>query len=174
MRTIWAVLAFVGGFLLWLWLATGGMQSFGAVAAPTGTSWWVVAAGYGATILGVVLGSIYRELARLRDRGITEVVSVPMFLRHVARSVDFLMSVVASPLVYALILRGVEAPGISSYIVIGIQNGFACLAVTSSFLGKQEAGKNSGTKPKKIATNAEADMAEPRSRRRDKDLADKD
>ncbi|HEX3555612.1 MAG TPA: hypothetical protein VIA62_20510 [Thermoanaerobaculia bacterium] len=138
MRIVWLVLAFVGGLLLWLWLATGGVQSLGAVAAPAGTSWWVVLGGYLATILGVVLGSVYRELARLRDQGVSEVGSITSFLRHVMRSVDFLMSVVASPLVYALILRGLGSTGISSYIVIGIQNGFACLAITSSFLGKQQ------------------------------------
>jgi hypothetical protein len=139
MRTIWAVLAFVGGFLAWFWLAMGGVKSFGAVAAPGATSWGVVAVGYLATILGVLLGSIYRELARLRDLGITEVKSIPKFLRHIFRSVDFLMSIVASPLVYALILRGIDSPSASSYVVIGIQNGFACLAITSSFLGQQAA-----------------------------------
>jgi hypothetical protein len=148
MRTLWVVLAFVGGFLVWVWLATGGVKSLGAVAAPTGTSWWIVAAGYLATILGVVLGSIYRELGRMRDRGVTEIENLTVLLRHVVRSTDFLMSMVASPLVYALILRGVGSTGLSSYVVIGIQNGFACLAITTSFLGKHDGVTSTDTKPK--------------------------
>lgn len=138
MRAVWTIAAFVGGFLIWFWLATGGVKSFGAVAAPGENSLWVVVGGYFATLLGVVLGSVYRELARMRGQGVTEIKNIRPFLRKVGRSIDFLMSLVASPLVYALILRGLGSTGLSSYIVIGIQNGFACLAITSSFLEKQQ------------------------------------
>jgi hypothetical protein len=111
MKLRWLGLAALAaaGLGAWIYLAPVDRGSFGFAApgaAAATTKVLVIAYGYGITVIGVVLGSFYRELQRRQSAGVTEIKLGE--LRHaVFGSTDFWMSLCGSPLVYALLLQSV-------------------------------------------------------------------
>lgn len=114
----------------------------GASGAFEGTSakgWQLLAltAGYGflVTIVGVILGAIYRRLIKLRNAG-TETVKLPSLLGDVFSSVDFLIGIVGAPIVYGLLWQSLADISIAGLTIIALQNGFASHAILDQFVGQ--------------------------------------
>jgi hypothetical protein len=95
-----------------------------------------------ATVVGVLLGSIYRELKLLQGMGIAKIPSLNTFFSGIGRSTDLWIGLAGSPIVYSLILQSTDGMSLAGLIVVALQNGFCCLVVLNSFIGRQEAGQN--------------------------------
>jgi hypothetical protein len=89
----------------------------------------VIAFGYVITLVGVVLGAIYRELQARRARGEQRIATIPGLFGDVFRSIDFWMSACASPIVYALLWKSFAGGGIAALTIVGLQNGFCCTVI---------------------------------------------
>jgi len=84
--------------------------------------------GFAMTLLGVLLGAIYRRLILLQKRNV-ETVNFRPFLSSVLRSPDFLIGLVGAPIVFGLIWQALGATSLPAYTVIALQNGFAANAL---------------------------------------------
>lgn len=115
---------------------------FGAVAVAESNGALMLAYGYAMTVLGVALGSAYRNLQDRQKRGQKKIAAIGAFLRGVFTSIDFWLGLVASPLVYALLLRSTEGGSVSGLTAIALQNGFCCTVIVSGIMekGGQEDG----------------------------------
>jgi hypothetical protein len=122
------------GFFAWHYLVTAQPLRFGANETPETQKVSVVIYGYLVTLAGVVLGSAYRELQARKERGETQIGSVPAFAKSVVLSIDFWTSLCGSPIVYALLWRSLDGGNIAGLTVIALQNGFCCTMVISNFL----------------------------------------
>lgn len=116
--------------LAW-WIVVGSPVRFGAVAASESTVVWRLALGYLMTVVGVVMGSGYRNLQARRERGETEIPGLQKFARSVLFSVDFWLGVCGSPLVYALLVRATDGGNMAGLIAIAMENGFFCTVIIS-------------------------------------------
>jgi hypothetical protein len=96
-----------------------------------------VAYGYAMTVLGVVLGSAYRALDRMRAAKKTEIADFRAFARDVFRSIDFWMALMASPIVYAALWKTIDGQAWTPLTIFPLENGFACLAVISTIIKHQ-------------------------------------
>jgi hypothetical protein len=124
------------GFLGWRYLIASEPLRFGANAAPEQQGTRVMIYGYAITLLGVVLGSAYRELQARKQRGETRITSLRDFAGAVFLSLDFWMSLCGSPLVYALIWKSMSGGNIAGLSTIALQNGFCCTVIISSLISK--------------------------------------
>lgn len=127
------VLALIG-FFVSRYMITSQPLRFGANEAPETQTVAVVLYGYLITLIGVVLGSAYRELQARKEQGKTQIDSVAQFARSVFLSLDFWMSLCGSPIVYALLWKSLEGGNVAGLSVIALQNGFCCTMVVSNFL----------------------------------------
>jgi hypothetical protein len=109
---------------------------FGAVAVVESRGVMMLAYGYAITLLGVTLGSAYRNLQERRQTGEKTIGSVGSFIRNVFMSIDFWLGLCASPLVYALLLRATEGGSTAGLTTIALQNGFCCTVIASGLLRK--------------------------------------
>ncbi len=89
------------------------------------------------TVLGVVLGSAYRELQKMKEAGKTTVDGA--FFKNFLTSIDLWMSLIGSPLVYALLWKSVEGGSIASLTLIALENGFCCNVVISNIVRRRTA-----------------------------------
>src|SRR3954447_6268983 len=89
----------------WYFLVSREQLVFGFNEAPAAPGIGVIAFGYVITLVGVVLGAIYRELQARRARGEQRIATIPVLFGDVFRSIDFWMSACASPIVYALLWK---------------------------------------------------------------------
>jgi hypothetical protein len=128
-----AVLCAAIGFGLFWFVVTP--QQHGMWAAPDAHALRLLA-GFAATLFGVVLGSMYRQLARLRESGVQSLTSVRSFTVDLVRSVDLWMGLVASPLVYGLLVQSAEMMATSGLVIVALENGFCCLLVVENFVKK--------------------------------------
>lgn len=138
----------VVGFLGWRYLIHSEPLRFGANAIPEQPGTPVILFGYGITLLGVILGSAYRELQARRQRGLIRLKSFREFLGSVFLSLDFWMSLCGSPLVYALIWKSMDGGNIAGLTTIALQNGFCCTVIISSLMAKPLSPTNSLDPPK--------------------------
>jgi hypothetical protein len=131
--TLFVALACIG-FLVWRYLVTAQPLQFGANETPETQGLGTVLYGYLVTLVGVVLGSAYRELQARKERGETQIANVPSFAKSVLLSIDFWTSLCGSPIVYALLWKSLQGGNMAGLTVIALQNGFCCTMVISTFL----------------------------------------
>lgn len=124
------------GIVGWRYLLGSELLRFGANAAPEQPGARVLIYGYVITLIGVVLGSAYRELQTRKQRGETTIRSPRRLLRAVFLSLDFWMSLCGSPLVYALIWKSMEGGNLAGLTTIALQNGFCCTVIIGSLISK--------------------------------------
>ena len=97
--------------------------SFGAVAIEESPTIKILIA-YLITLAGVVLGTVYRNLQE-RKLGQEKVIeNSGLFFRNVFRSIDFWMSLCASPLVFMILYNSISNSSFSSLALIAFENGF--------------------------------------------------
>jgi hypothetical protein len=125
------------GTVAWYALNKIDGNPLGGVATPDGGNAFIVAYGYLMTVLGVLLGSAYRQLEKLRALKQTQIESFSAMASDVARSIDLWMSLMASPIVFALIWKTMDRTSYSSVTIVALENGFACLAVVTAFLKRK-------------------------------------
>ncbi len=124
------------GIIGWRYLLGSELLRFGANAVPEQPGARVLVYGYIVTLVGVVLGSAYRELQARKQRGETSINGFRSFLGSVFLSLDFWMSLCGSPLVYALIWKSMEGGNLAGLTTIALQNGFCCTVIISSLISK--------------------------------------
>jgi hypothetical protein len=135
----------VAGAVIWFRLAPGA-GAFGVFEKASGEYMLRIAVGYLATVTGVILGSLYRQLRQLRETGVSEIASVREFLLRAGRSVDLWMGLCSSPIVFLLLARANEGMSLAGMVVVALENGFCCLIIVNSFISRTE------TAPKPPAT----------------------
>jgi hypothetical protein len=128
------------GFIIWWRLVQPHELQFGAQAVPVEGNFLIVIYGYLVTLLGVVLGSGYRELQKLRESGATRIENMRAFFKNIFSSVDLWLGLFGSPIVYALLWKSVAGGNISGLTIIALQNGFCCTVIISNFVRRNEAG----------------------------------
>jgi hypothetical protein len=144
MRWFWLILAAAIGLAGWIYFIpttaiTGGLGFGDNPAEQKSLQYLTIAFGYCVTLAGVFLGSAYRELQRRRASGSTTISGVLEFLKSVTSSIDFWLGLCGSPLVYALILQGVDSNNMAGLVVIALQNGFTCtVAIDAISKGQQQ------------------------------------
>jgi hypothetical protein len=120
------------------WYLAPREASFGMFEDVSGSGNFRFAVSFVATLVGVVLGSIYRELKSLRAQGIYKIENPALFFSDIARSTDLWLGLAGSPIVYALLLQASDGMSLPGLIVVALQNGFCCLIILNSFVGKEE------------------------------------
>jgi hypothetical protein len=135
-RIITAVILVGVGFFGMYWIAQRGPLVFGLNETPETQGFPVIAYGYAMTAIGVILGSIYRELQALRAAGIKRITNVRRFFRDVFRSIDFWMSACGSPIVYALLWKSLEGGSVAALTIIALQNGFCCTVIIEKLMNQ--------------------------------------
>jgi hypothetical protein len=100
-----------------------------------------IIASFLATVAGVFLGSIYRELRRLQDAGTKQIDNASAFAIGMMRSVELWMGLAGSPIVYALLLKTSDGMSMSGLVITGLENGFCCLIILNTFLQKPQTTK---------------------------------
>lgn len=113
------------------WLMVRNPVRFGAVAVTASSGSGRLILGYILTLVGVIVGTAYRELQSRKDKGETILPDFNLFLKSIFLSIDFWLGICGSPLVYALIVQATEGGGMAGLAVMAIQNGFFCTVVIS-------------------------------------------
>ena len=131
----------VAGAVIWFRMAPGA-RAFGAFEQASGEQILRITVGYLATVAGVVLGSLYRQLRQLRDAGIPEA-NLLEFLSRVGRSVDLWMGLCGSPIVFLLLARANASMSLAGMLVVALENGFCCLIIVNGFMSKAETEQKS-------------------------------
>lgn len=121
------------GFAIYWWIVIPREHGLFAVEDRELTKLLV---GFGATVAGVVLGSAYRHLARLKERGIETMESFRAHAGIIVRSVDLWMGLLASPVVYGLLLQSLAEMGQAGLVIVALENGFCCLLIAESFVNR--------------------------------------
>jgi hypothetical protein len=134
----------VVGAIIWFRMAPGA-RAFGAFEQASSEQILRITVGYLATVAGVVLGSLYRQLRQLRDAGISEIASLLEFLSRAGRSVDLWMGLCGSPIVFLLLARANESMSLAGMVVVALENGFCCLIIVNGFMSKAETEQKSTT-----------------------------
>jgi hypothetical protein len=135
-----AVVALVMGLVGFQYLVPR-EESFGLFSAADGNVGVQYALTFGATILGVIIGSFYRGLRAVKDAKIMQV--PPGFVINRFRSVDMWLGLVASPIVYALLLKASDGMSLPGLIILALENGFCALIIIDS-VTNQHGGANEG------------------------------
>lgn len=100
--------------------------------------------GFAATLAGVLLGSTYRNLARMRAANVETIRNVGRFTSNVLRSVDLWMGLVASPLVYGLLVQSATSMALPGLVVVALENGFCCLLIAENITRRTASAPDSG------------------------------
>lgn len=147
-NTVWMVIGVIGAaaaLVSYLYIVvSSGPVRFGAVAVAEPFGSLRLVFGYLMTIVGVVLGTAYRNLQSLRDRGQSEISGVGLFVRSVFLSIEFWLGLCGSPLVYALLVRSTEGGGLAGLTAVAIQNGFFCTVIVAGLAAKPQTIAASG------------------------------
>jgi hypothetical protein len=112
---------------------------YGAVgdAENPSKSWTIYILGFLVTILGVLCGTIYREAMERRNNGERQISGdLKSFFRSIYKSTDFIMGVSASPIIFSLLIDAMNGISTTGFIIIALQNGFACSAIAGSLVTK--------------------------------------
>lgn len=126
-------------------LTIGGLdRGLFAMPGDGGIGWRSVALGYVITVVGVILGSAYRDLQRKREKGETTVSLA--WGRDLFMSIELWKGLFASPIVYALLIRSLGDIEIPALCITALQNGFVCTLVADELPGR---GKVSGRRKRR-------------------------
>ena len=98
-------------------------RQFGALAVEDNHI-KIIALSYGITLIGIILGCFYRQLQELKKQGQNELPGFVSFFKSTFLSIDFWMSLCASPLVLILIYNSNSNGSLSSLAVVAFENGF--------------------------------------------------
>ena len=127
------------GFVAWWRLVQPQQLQWGAQSIPASDNFLIVVYGYAVTLIGVMLGSGYRELQKLREGGKTNIENVGLFFKGIFSSIDLWMGLLGSPIVYALLWKSIDSSNVSGLTIVALQNGFCCTVIISNFTkGKHE------------------------------------
>lgn len=124
----------VGFFLYWAispWRGDYGLFEF-REAERVGAA----VLGFIATLTGVFLGTAYRKLSAIKAAGRDDVGKLKVFFRSLLGSVDLWMGLIASPLVFALLLQASAGMSLPGLLVVALENGFCCLLIAESLLNR--------------------------------------
>lgn len=132
MRFIGSVLGIVFGFAFFWWLVPGG-DSFGFFEGSE-SDWVRLSVAFLSVVLGVILGSFYRQLKQLNSQRIE---SLRSFFANTFRSVDMWLGLVGSPVLFALLLRATDGISVEGMVIIGLENGFCCLLLLNGLLQQE-------------------------------------
>jgi hypothetical protein len=138
---------------VWWYLVQPRQLQFGAQVVPANGNIWVVIYGYVLTLIGVCIGTAYRELQKLKQAGQTQIPNARHFINSLLTSIDLWMGLIGSPIVYALLWKSLDQGDISGLSVIALQNGFCCTLILSNLKGADPAKQNPGDKPKPRSTS---------------------
>jgi len=119
------------------WYLAPRETSFGMFDEDGATGNFRFALTFIATLIGVALGSIYRELKDLQAQGIRTIPELKPFFSEVGRSTDLWLGLAGSPIVYGLLLQASNGMSLPGLIVVALQNGFCCLVIVNGFVGKK-------------------------------------
>jgi hypothetical protein len=146
------LLAVAGGFLGY-WYLLPRTSAFGMFEAAGETHANRLLLSFAAVILGVVLGSFYRQLKRLQAQGKDSIDDAGAFVVQMFRSVDMWLGLVGSPIVYALLLQSANGMNLPGLLIVGLENGFCCLLLVNQFVSHQAAApaRGAGARAKRPA-----------------------
>ncbi|WP_172292364.1 hypothetical protein [Pseudoruegeria sp. HB172150] len=102
--------------------------AFGVDPEATFSSVLTAVIAFVATLVGVLLGAIYRRLIAMQNDG-RKSVSYRVLFRSVFRSIDFQIGLFGAPVVFGLLWQAISDLSIEAMLVIALQNGFASHAV---------------------------------------------
>ena len=131
------------GFILWWQLIGDTPLSFGAQEVPKTNNWSIIIYGYIITLVGVILGTAYRELQRRKESGQTQITKA--VVKDIFTSIDLWMSLLGSPLVYALLWKSLEGGSVASLTIVALQNGFCCTIIIGNMVKDKAAEKSNLT-----------------------------
>jgi hypothetical protein len=132
----------VFGFVAWTYMIRTEPLRFGVNAVPETLDPTRILFGYAATLFGVALGALYRELQRRRTRGAVHLPSIRALFASAFRSIDFWISLCGSPIVYALLVKSVEGGSYAALATVAVQNGFCCSIIVDGVLKPNQKGAN--------------------------------
>ena len=121
------------GFVAWWRLVQPQQLQWGAQSIPVADNFMIVVYGYIITLIGVALGSGYRELQKLRESGKANIESPGAFFKGIFSSIDLWMGLLGSPIVYALLWKSIDSGNVSGLTIVALQNGFCCTVIISNF-----------------------------------------
>ena len=85
------------------------------------------------TVVGVLIGSIYRRLLALQREGQRRAHLGAVFV-DVARSIDLQLGLVGSPVVFGLLWQAIADISLPGMLIVALQNGFCCHAILQQTL----------------------------------------
>jgi len=88
------------------------------------------------TVIGSLLGVIYRALIILKEAGKTKIDNWREFIGDILSSVDLWICLTVAPIIFALLLSSTNGVALSGYILIALQNGFFCHVVVERLRGQ--------------------------------------
>jgi hypothetical protein len=96
--------------------------------------------GYATLVVGVFLGSGYRELKERRTKDIKQI-KIKELLGSILHSTDFWLGLFGSPVVYAILLQAIDLNSASiasatGVTLVGLQNGFVCQSIADAIRPK--------------------------------------
>jgi len=139
-----AAVALMIGFV-GFWFLLPKTTTFGMFADEGNINWGRILLSFSATVVGVVLGSFYRQLRQLQLGG-NEVVP-HAFVPKMLRSIDMWLGLVSAPIVYALLLQSTAGMALPGLLLVALENGFCCLVIVNGFTGEMEARAQGDRKP---------------------------
>ena len=95
--------------------------------------------GFSATLLGVLLGVVYRELREVQATG-EKRLKVRAFFRDIRRSINLWLGMVGAPVVFALLLKSSEGARLGGFLVMALEHGFCCSIILNASLGHASEG----------------------------------
>lgn len=107
-------------------------QGVGAVGS------FYVVYGLAVTLVGVVLGTAYRELQCMKQAGHRRIRGVRQLVTSVVYSIDFWMGLCGSPILFSIIWQSAGQLAVGPLTIIAIQNGFCCTLVLPALLGRKD------------------------------------
>ncbi|OMP80126.1 hypothetical protein BW716_06435 [[Flexibacter] sp. ATCC 35208] len=120
-------------------MITTHQQTFGAQSVPFQKNLLFAIYGFTVTLIGVFLGSTYRALQALREKGITRIPNLKEFFIGLLCSVDLWIGIVSAPIVFALIWQSLATVNIAGLTVVALQNGFCCTLIIANLVNNQTA-----------------------------------
>jgi hypothetical protein len=103
------------------WYLAPRETSFGMFDEDGATGNFRFALTFIATLIGVALGSIYRELKDLQAQGIRTIPELKPFFSEVGRSTDLWLGLAGSPIVYGLLLQASNGMSLPGLIVVALR-----------------------------------------------------
>ncbi len=131
-------------FIIYFSVVRSGMNgvsgAFGVDKDSTANDIIVSIIAFSATILGVLLGSLYRRLVELKERGQQSIRNRVLF-RQVLRSIDFKIGLVGAPIVFGLLWNAISDISMPGMLIIALQNGFTSHAILREVVPYQTEGQ---------------------------------